>query len=284
MEKVNKMSVEKLAQHRAYGGEQFKYKHQSDVLKSEVTFSLFLPSNKEGKQIPLLWWLSGLTCTDDNFTHKSGFQQWAEKHQVAVIAPDTSPRGDAANDAGYDLGQGAGFYVNATEEPWASHYNMYDYMTEELTKVVYDLVPNFSGKESIMGHSMGGHGAIVIGLRNQERFKSISAFSPILTPSEVPWGVKALTAYLGSDKEKWKAYDSTALIGAVEFAQPLLIMQGLADSFYPEQLPEGSFLEAAKKHGEQVTYIQKEGYDHSYYFIASFLEEHFEFHMKHLSE
>jgi len=277
------MAIEKLEQHRSFGGEQFKYKHQSAVLKSDVTFSLFLPSNQEGKRIPLIWWLSGLTCTDDNFTHKSGFQQWAEKHQVAVIAPDTSPRGDAANDEGYDLGQGAGFYVNATEEPWSTHYRMYDYIKSELTGVVHSLVPNFSGKESIMGHSMGGHGAIVIGLRNQDRFKAISAFSPILTPSEVPWGVKALGAYLGSDKEKWKDYDSTALIESTEDTQPILIMQGLSDNFYPEQLPEEPFLEVAKKHGDKVNYMKKEGYDHSYYFIASFLEEHFEFHAKHLN-
>jgi S-formylglutathione hydrolase len=276
------MSIEQLEQHVSFGGQQFKYKHQSDVLKSEVTFSLFLPSNKDGKKIPLIWWLSGLTCTDDNFTHKSGFQQWAEKYQVAVIAPDTSPRGDAANDESYDLGQGAGFYVNATEEPWTPHYKMYDYITKELTDVVHGLVPNFSGEESIMGHSMGGHGAIVIGLRNQDRFKAISAFSPILTPSVVPWGVKAFTAYLGLDEEVWKAYDSTALIGSAENVPPLLITQGLADNFYPEQLPEGPFLEAANKHGDKVQYEQKEGYDHSYYFIATFLEEHFAFHGKHL--
>ena len=277
------MNIEKLEQHTSFGGQQFKYKHQSDVLKSDVTFSLFLPSNKEGKKIPLIWWLSGLTCTDDNFTHKSGFQQWAQKYQMAVIAPDTSPRGDAPNDEGYDLGQGAGFYVNATVDPWASHYKMYDYVTKELTEIAHTLVPNFSGKESIMGHSMGGHGAIVMGLRNLERFKSISAFSPILTPSKIPWGVKALTTYLGADQATWELYDSTVLIGAATDIQPLLITQGLADNFYPEQLQESFFLEAAKKHGDKVIYEQKEGYDHSYYFIATFMAEHFAFHNKQLS-
>jgi len=277
------MAIEQLEQHQSFGGQQFKYKHQSDVLKSEVTFSLFLPSNPEGKKIPLIWWLSGLTCTDDNFTHKSGFQQWAAKHQVAVIAPDTSPRGDAANDEAYDLGQGAGFYVNATEAPWASHYQMYDYITNELTEVVHGLIPNFSGIESVMGHSMGGHGALVIGLRNQKRFKAISAFSPILTPSKVPWGQKALTAYLGADQDSWVDYDSTALIGRAETVQPILISQGLADNFYPEQLPEQFFLDATKKHGNKVVYEQEQGYDHSYYFIASLMEKHFDFHMKHLS-
>jgi len=276
------MAIEQLEQHASFGGQQFKYKHQSELLKSDVTFSLFLPSNEEGKQIPLIWWLSGLTCTDDNFTHKSGVQQWAEKYQVAVIAPDTSPRGEAPDDEAYDLGQGAGFYVNATEDPWKSHYQMYDYITLELTKIVHELVPNFSGIESIMGHSMGGHGALVIGLRNQDRFKAISAFSPILTPSAVPWGQKALTAYLGEDQGMWKAYDSTALIETMDDVQPILITQGLADNFYPSQLLEGPFLEASAKHRGKVTYVQKEGYDHSYYFIASFMEEHFEFHASYL--
>ncbi|MCL1989982.1 MAG: S-formylglutathione hydrolase [Defluviitaleaceae bacterium] len=276
------MSIEQLEQHVSFGGQQFKYKHQSDVLKSEVTFSLFLPSNPDGKKIPLIWWLSGLTCTDDNFTHKSGFQQWAEQHQVAVIAPDTSPRGDAADGDGYDLGHGAGFYVNATEEPWASHYHMYDYVTKELTGIVHELVPNFSGKESVMGHSMGGHGALVIGLRNQDRFASISAFAPILTPSKVPWGVKILTAYLGSDQETWKAWDSTALVAQDEVL-PILVTQGTGDSFYPDQLTEQYFLAAAQKHGDQVTYEQQAGYDHSYYFIATFLKQHFDFHMNHLN-
>jgi len=276
------MAIEQLEQHVSFGGQQFKYKHQSEVLKSDVTFSLFLPSNKEGKKVPLIWWLSGLSCTDDNFTHKSGFQQWAEKYQVAVVVPDTSPRGDTPNDEAYDLGHGAGFYVNATEEPWRSCYQMYDYITIELAKVVHELVPHFSGDESIMGHSMGGHGALVIGLRNQDRFKVISAFSPILTPSAVPWGQKAFTAYLGEGKEAWKAYDSTALIETVNDVQPILITQGLADNFYPGQLSEGSFLEVAAKHKDKVIYQQKEGYDHSYYFIASFMEEHFEFHASHL--
>ena len=276
------MKIKQLEQHMSFGGQQFKYQHQSEVLKSEMTFSLFLPSNPTDKALPLIWWLSGLTCTDDNFTHKSGFQQWAEKYQVAVVAPDTSPRGEAFDDESYDLGHGASFYVNATEAPWQSHYHMYDYITTELTEVVHELIPCFYGRESIMGHSMGGHGALVIGLRHQDRFKAISAFSPILTPSQVPWGVKAFTAYLGADQAAWKAYDATALVGSAETVRPLLITQGLADHFYPEQLHEGAFLEAAKKHGDQVVYQQKAGYDHSYYFIATFLADHFAFHQKYL--
>lgn len=274
--------MELLEQHKSFEGTQFKYRHTSETLKSDVTFSLFLPSNPSGKKIPLIWWLSGLTCTDDNFTHKSGFQQWAEKHQVAVVAPDTSPRGDAANDEGYDLGQGAGFYVNATEEPWASHYQMYDYITVELTALVHELVPNFSGTESIMGHSMGGHGALMLALKNQDRFKVASAFSPILTPSAVAWGEKAFTAYLGADKTAWESYDTTALLTKVQTVPPMLITQGLADNFYPNQLPETQFLTAAQPFKDKIIYEQKEGYDHSYYFIATFLESHFEFHAKHL--
>ena len=276
------MTIEKLEEHLSFGGKQFKYKHKSEILSSEVTFSLFLPSNKEQKDIPLVWFLSGLTCTDDNFTHKSGFQQWAEKYNIALVAPDTSPRGDVADDEGYDLGQGAGFYLNATQFPWAKNYKMYDYIMEELTKTVHDLVPNFSGKESIMGHSMGGHGALVLGMRNPKRFKAISAFAPILSPSQTPWGQKVFTAYLGEDESTWAQYDSTCLIAEKDEVQPILIMQGLADGFYPNELSETSFLEAAKKHKAKVNYQQKEGYDHSYYFIATFLEEHFAFHSQYL--
>lgn len=274
--------MEILEKHLAFGGLQFKYKHHSDVLNSNMTFSLFLPENKDGKDIPLIWWLSGLTCTDDNFTHKSGFQQIANRLNVAVVAPDTSPRGEAcANDAAYDLGQGAGFYLNATEKPWDEQFKMYDYLTVELPAIVQGLVPNFNGKEAIMGHSMGGHGALVLGLKNPDRFASISAFSPILTPSKVPWGQKAFTAYLGADREAWASWDSTELIKK-DNVQPILIMQGTGDDFYPGQLPEQYFLQAAAKHGDQVVYQQKAGYDHSYYFIASFLEEHFNFHMENL--
>ena len=274
--------MEILEKHLSFGGLQLKYKHHSHVLKSDMTFSLFLPQNPEGKKIPLIWWLSGLTCTDDNFTHKSGFQSIAARYNVAVIAPDTSPRGEAcANDSAYDLGQGAGFYLNATQEPWKDQFRMYEYITTELSGLVQTLVLDFSGQESIMGHSMGGHGALVIGMKNPDRFKSISAFSPILTPSEVPWGQKAFTAYLGNDKETWKAWDSTELIKGDQIP-PILIMQGTGDDFYPGQLSETSFLEAAEKNSDKVNYQQKDGYDHSYYFIATFMEEHFAFHMNHL--
>lgn len=277
------MSLKLVDNKRSFNGEQRKYTHYSDVLQSEMTFSIYLSSNKENKEIPLIWWLSGLTCTDDNFSEKSGYQRWADKYQVAVIVPDTSPRGeDVANDDAYDLGQGAGFFLNATQEPWAKNYQMYSYITEELAEIATTLVPNFSGKESIMGHSMGGHGALVIGMKNASRFKAISAFSPITNPVQVPWGVKAFTNYLGEDKATWNEWDSSELIKEVN-APPILITQGIADNFYPEQLDETVFLENAEKNKQNVEYQKVEGYDHSYFFIASFLEDHFAFHMKHLS-
>jgi len=278
------MSLEILEKHLSFGGLQLKYKHHSEVLKADMTFSLFLPENKDQAPVHLIWWLSGLTCTDDNFTHKSGFQSIANKLNVAVIAPDTSPRGGTCpNDAAYDLGQGAGFYLNATQKPWAEQFKMYDYLTGELSDLVKPLIPNFSGSESIMGHSMGGHGALVIGMKNPDRFKAISAFSPILSPSKVPWGQKAFAAYLGEDQETWKAWDSTELIQAQSNIPPILVMQGTGDDFYPGQLPENFFLEAAKAAKAPVTYLQKEGYDHSYYFIATFMEDHFNFHLEKLA-
>lgn len=266
----------------AFGGEQRKYRHDSAVLQCEMTFSLYLPSNQAGKKIPLIWWLSGLTCTDDNFSQKSGFQRLANHYQVAVMIPDTSPRGkDVPDDEGWDLGQGAGFYVNATQAPWSTNYQMYDYLTEELPAIAAQLVPNFSGKESVMGHSMGGHGALVLGLRNSARFNAISAFAPILNPMQVPWGVKAFTTYLGADTNAWKSWDATELIKETT-SLPILITQGSKDGFYEKQLKETTFLKNAEEARNNIQYQMKEGYDHSYFFISTFLEEHFAFHLSHL--
>ena len=274
------MSLKLIEKRRSFGGEQCKYTHYSEALQCEMTFSIYLPSNQEKKKIPLIWWLSGLTCTDDNFSQKSGFQRLAEKHQVAVMIPDTSPRGEhVPDDDGYDLGKGAGFYVNATQDPWAKNYNMYTYIVEELAIIASTLVPHFSGEESIMGHSMGGHGALVIGMKNATRFKAISAFSPILSPSRVPWGVKAFTTYLGKDRVSWKEWDASELIKEA-CLPPILITQGTEDNLYPEQLDETYFLKNAGENNQVVDYEKKEGYDHSYFFIATFLEEHFSFHMK----
>lgn len=277
------MTLKLVEQKRSFGGEQRKYTHYSDALQCDMTFSIFLPSNKDEKDIPLVWFLSGLTCTDDNFSQKSGFQRLAEQHQVAVIIPDTSPRGEhVANDASYDLGQGAGFYVDAVQEPWAANYQMYTYITDELPGLASTLIPHFSGNESIMGHSMGGHGALVIGMKNAAKFKAISAFSPILNPVQVPWGVKAFSTYLGEDQSAWKEWDASELIKQTE-APPILISQGTEDGFYPEQLAEDTFLANAKKNDQAVVYEKLEGYDHSYFFIASVLDEHFAFHMKYLT-
>lgn len=276
------MKLKELEKHFSFNGEQYKYSHYSEVLKCDMTFSIYLPSNKEKKEIPLIWWLSGLTCTDDNFTQKSGFQRLAEKYQVAVIMPDTSPRGEnVADDEAWDLGQGAGFYLDATREPWAKNYKMYTYITEELTNIASTLVPNFSGEESIMGHSMGGHGALVVGMKNATRFKAISAFAPILNPSQVPWGKKAFSTYLGEDIESWKEWDASELIKKTD-VPPILITQGTNDKFYLEQLEESIFLKNAKESKQVVNYKKVDGYDHSYFFIATFLEEHFAFHMKYL--
>lgn len=276
------MSLKCISQNRSFGGEQFKYSHYSEVLQCDMNFSIYLPSNEDNKKIPLIWFLSGLTCTDDNFGQKSGFQTIANKYQVAVMIPDTSPRGDnVADDEAWDLGKGAGFYLDATQEPWAKNYNMYTYITDELSAIAATLVPNFSGNESIMGHSMGGHGALVIGMKNADKYKAISGFAPILSPSQVPWGIKAFSAYLGKDKDAWKEWDASELIKEANIP-PILITQGTKDNFYPEQLEETTFLKNAQENNQAVDYEQKEGYDHSYFFVSSFLDDHFAFHMKHL--
>lgn len=271
------MTTTLIETHKVFGGEQRKYRHFSETLDCDMVFSLFLPKQTDNKPTSLIWWLSGLTCTDDNFSQKGAFQKYASQHQLTVVMPDTSPRGtDVADDENWDLGQGAGFYLNATQEPWAKNYRMYDYLTKELPQLVYTLIPNFSGKESIMGHSMGGHGALVIGLKNPERYCSISAFAPILNPSQVPWGKKAFTAYLGPDEKDWAAWDATSLITSSTTAPPILISQGTADAFYEVQLNEEAFLQAAE--GKKVSYGKLDGYDHSYFTIATFIEEHLQFH------
>lgn len=277
------MVVEQLEMHLSFQGEQRKYYHFSKVLNCDMVFSLYLPPSFEEKELSLIWWLSGLTCTDDNFSQKSGFQKAAADQTVAVIIPDTSPRGDKVpDDEGWDLGKGASFYLNATQDPWVENYQMYTYLTEELPQIVYSLIPHFSGKESIMGHSMGGHGAIMMGLKERDRFASISAFAPILNPSQVPWGQKAFTAYLGSDESSWQEWDSTSLIEQTEKVPPILITQGMSDNFYEVQLQEKEFLKAAGD--KPVFYRSEKGYDHSYFTIATFIEEHIQFHVNELKK
>lgn len=249
-----------------------------------MTFSLFLPDKEMHPEPPVLWWLSGLTCTDDNFTHKAGAQRAAARLGIAMIMPDTSPRGkEIADSEDYDLGQGAGFYVNATEEPWAAHYKMYDYIIEELTELVRKEF-NLTGPEFISGHSMGGHGALILGLKNPERFQSITAFAPIVNPSQVPWGIKAFTHYLGEDKQTWAQWDALELLKQYSGKPtPILIDQGDADSFYNKELEPEKFVKAAEEVNYPVTLRMQEGHDHSYYTISTFIEEHLTFHMSHLN-
>ncbi|MBC6307346.1 S-formylglutathione hydrolase [Listeria booriae] len=272
--------LELLEEHRVFDGTQRKYRHHSETLHCAMTFSLFLPNVEKFPNPSLIWWLSGLTCTDDNFTNKAGAQKKAAELGLALIMPDTSPRGETvADNEAWDLGQGAGFYVNATQQPWDANYQMYDYIVTELTTIVRETL-GLTGSESIMGHSMGGHGALVIGLRNPDRFRAISAFSPIVNPSDVPWGMKAFDAYLGADKQAWASWDASKLLASHDGKPvPILLDQGTADNFLHVQLQPENLI---APEGYPLEIRMQDGYDHSYYFIASFIDEHLEFHQKHL--
>lgn len=270
--------MERLERHAVFAGWQEVYKHQATTLKCAMNFSIYIPPHAAGEKLPVLYWLSGLTCNEQNFITKAGAQKYAAQHKIILVAPDSSPRGEGvADDAAYDLGQGAGFYLNATEAPWAEHYQMYDYIVDELPALIDANFPS-NGQQSIMGHSMGGHGALLIGLRNPERYQSISAFAPIVAPTQVPWGKKAFTAYLGTDETLWKAYDAVELVQASQVQLPILIDQGGADNFLAEQLKPELFVQACNDRDYPLTLNIQEGYDHSYYFIASFIEQHIRFH------
>jgi S-formylglutathione hydrolase len=273
--------MQRIEQHACFGGQQEVWQHRSEVLGCDMRFSVYLPPQAaQGGKLPVLYWLSGLTCTEQNFITKAGAQRYAAEHGVILVAPDTSPRGDDVADAeGYDLGKGAGFYVNATQAPWAAHYRMYDYVVDELPALVEANFPA-SDARGIFGHSMGGHGALVIGLRNPSRYRSISAFSPIVAPTQVPWGEKALTAYLGEDRATWQEYDATALIAHGYSRTPLLVDQGGADEFLEGQLRPQLLQAAADAAAHPLTLRLQPGYDHSYYFIASFIGEHVAWHAK----
>lgn len=268
-------------EHRAcFGGQQNVYRHTSTVLGCTMNFAVYLPPQAEAERLPVLYWLSGLTCTEQNFITKAGAQRYAAEHGVILVAPDTSPRGDDVPDAeGYDLGKGAGFYVNATALPWARHYRMYDYIVEELPALVEAQFPTTDAR-AIYGHSMGGHGALVIALRNPGRYRSVSAFSPIVAPSHVPWGEKALSAYLGPDREAWRQYDASELVKTATEKLPILIDQGQADEFLEAQLQPWRLQEAADAAGHPVILRMQPGYDHSYYFISSFIGEHIAHHAR----
>ena len=248
-----------------------------------MRFAIFLPPNASKESpVPVLYWLSGLTCSDENFMQKAGAFKKAAELGIAIIAPDTSPRGEnVADDEGYDLGKGAGFYLNATQEPWSTHYHMYDYIAQELPKVIEANFP-VSTVKAISGHSMGGHGALTIGLKNAEQFTSISAFSPICNPMQCPWGQKAFNAYLGKDFESWKKYDASELLKLAKSPLPILVDQGDADNFLVDQLKPETLVATAETHGSDLKLRMQTGYDHSYYFIASFIDEHLMFHAKHM--
>lgn len=277
------MTIENISQAKVSNGWHKQYTHDSRTLNCAMRFAIFLPPNaSKSNPVPVLYWLSGLTCTDENFMQKAGAFRKAAELGIAIVAPDTSPRGDdVADDEGYDLGKGAGFYLNATQKPWSNHYHMYDYVTQELPSIIEEHFPVTTAK-SISGHSMGGHGALTIGLKNADQYRSISAFSPISNPIACPWGQKAFNAYLGSDVESWKQYDASELLKTAPSALPILVDQGDADGFLVEQLMPNALIEAAKLHDSPLDLRLQPGYDHSYYFISSFIEEHLIFHSSYL--
>jgi S-formylglutathione hydrolase len=272
-------------EHRAcFGGWQDVYRHRSEVLGCDMTVGVYFPPQAAQGPCPVLYWLSGLTCNEQNFITKAGAQRYAAEHGIILVAPDSSPRGDdVADDDAYDLGQGAGFYVNATREPWAKHYSMYDYIVEELPAWV-EADPAASDARAISGHSMGGHGALVIALRNPGRYRSVSAFSPIVAPSRVPWGEKAFTAYLGEDRAAWKQWDTIELVQSAREQLPLLVDQGDADEFLAGQLKPELLRAACEAAGHPLELRMQPGYDHSYYFISSFIGEHIAHHARALKQ
>src|SRR5690554_3177163 len=279
------MSIENVSANKIFGGWHKQYSHTSKTLNCNMQFAIYLPPQvAKGVKVPVLYWLSGLTCTDENFMQKAGAMRMAAELGIAIVAPDTSPRGnDVADDEGYDLGKGAGFYVNAIQAPWNKHYQMYDYIVKELPELIEATFP-VSNKRAISGHSMGGHGALVIGMHNPDRYTSMSAFSPITNPVNVPWGQKAFTAYLGSDKETWQQYDASELMRKATTFVPAKVDQGGADNFLEEQLTPEVLEQAAKASNYPLELHIHEGYDHSYYFISSFIDDHLRFHAEHLAK
>ncbi|MCC6926183.1 S-formylglutathione hydrolase [Novosphingobium sp.] len=276
--------MEQLSANRSHGGTQGVYTHQSSATGTPMTFSVFVPDHAEGAKLPVLWYLSGLTCTHANVTEKGEFRAACARHGVILIAPDTSPRGDdVPDDEGYDFGKGAGFYVDATQEPWAANFRMRSYIEQELPALIAAEFPAADlARQGITGHSMGGHGALTIALRNPGRFKSVSAFAPIVSPLNCPWGDKALTGYIGADKAAWREYDACALIEDGARLPDLLVDQGEADNFLHEQLKTGLLVLACRKAGIPATIRMQPGYDHSYYFISSFMADHVQWHAERL--
>ncbi len=277
--------IENVSVNKSFGGWHKQYSHQSKTLNCKMRFAIYLPPQvSSGEKVPVLYWLSGLTCSDENFMQKAGAFRMAAELGMAIVAPDTSPRGEGvADDEGYDLGQGAGFYVNATQAPWNRHFQMYDYVVNELPEIIEASFP-VSLKRAISGHSMGGHGALSIALQNPKRYSSVSAFSPICNPIQAPWGKKAFTAYLGKDQAAWQNYDASELMKRAKTFVPAKVDQGGADDFLVEQLKPETLGAAAKVNDYPLELAIHEGYDHSYYFISSFIEQHISFHAQHLAK
>ena len=267
------------------GGYLNRYIHDSKTCQCEMTFSVYLPPQADTEKVPALYWLSGLTCTDDNARTKAGAQRFAAKQGIAVVFPDTSPRGDQVADQPdrYDLGQGAGFYVNATQQPWASHYQMYDYVNSELPGLIEQNLPLVAGVKSVFGHSMGGHGALICALKNPGAYRSVSAFAPISNPLASGWGQDCFGLYLGEDKSAWAAYDATSLVESGARVDNIFIDQGDADEFLHDgQLLPGNLQAACDARGQPCTIRMQPGYDHSYHFITSFIGDHIEYHAGYL--
>jgi len=277
--------LETISEAKMFGGVQGVYRHKSEVTGCDMEFAVFMPPNSQETPLPVLTYLSGLTCSWENVTVKAGAQRFAARAGIILVAPDTSPRGFdfPGEHDDYDFGSGAGFYVDATQAPWSRNYSMYTYVVEELPKLIGANFPVDGTRQGIFGHSMGGHGALVIALRNPERYRSVSAFSPIVAPSQCPWGEKAFGGYLGPDREAWKEYDATELIAKSTWSSEILIDQGSADNFLEEQLKPERFREACDAAKVNLNLRYQEGYDHSYYFIASFMEDHIAHHAKYLT-
>jgi len=272
------VTLETLKQHRMHGGIQGVYAHEAKETACHMEFAVYVPAAKG--PLPVLYWLSGLTCTWANVTEKAGAQRYAAEHGVIIVAPDTSPRGVdiPGEDEAYDFGSGAGFYVDSTEKPWADHYRMYSYVTKELPTLINANFPVDTTRMGIFGHSMGGHGALTIALKNPDMYKSASAFAPICSPMRCPWGEKALSGYLGNDRETWRDYDATELTKSTRWRQSLLVDQGTGDDFLEEQLKPDLLKDACSTADIPLTLRMQEGYDHSYYFMASFISEHIAYH------
>ncbi len=270
--------MEIISQNRAFGGTQSVISHRSFSCHCDMTFGLFLPEEAQFGDVPVLWYLSGLTCTHENAMVKAGAQQWAAEQGIALVFPDTSPRGeDVADDEAYDLGKGAGFYVNATQDPWAKHFNMWDYIAEDLPSLLQEEYPLDMTRQAITGHSMGGHGALTLAMSLPGRFRSVSAFAPISNPTASDWGRKQLASYLGNDESKWTAHDATLLMAERGFGGPVLVDTGTSDQFIDLLRPEALAAASNARRQEATLRLQK-GYDHSYFFVSSFMEEHIAFH------